>query len=385
MTKESHTLREIRQQPSLWKKAVVEFATEATKMDEFLQHIQDKHDHVRVIFTGAGTSAFVGETVYPSTGVDIRKRGWVAETVSTTNLTSTPYSFLDPDTPTILVSFARSGNSPESIAAVELAESIVKDFYEITITCNRDGALAQREKTADSQLVILLPDEANDKGLAMTSSFSTMLLAAVYLFTEDKTRFAKQVDTIAEFGEKMLAETNIQIPELLKEPISRAVYLGSGVFEGLSRESSLKCLELTGGSVATMFDTPLGFRHGPKSFLNEETMVVLYLSNHSYTRKYDMDMLKELHATEGRGPIVVISEVDDREIANVSDYQFVLSNQDRSQLDDIGLTFANVIFAQSFAYEKSIHSGLSPDNPSPTGVINRVVQGVTIYPFEEGK
>src|SRR5699024_9142960 len=123
-----------------------------------------------------------------------------------------------------------------------------------------------------------------------------------------------------------------------------------------------------------MFDTPLGFRHGPKSFLNEEAMIVVYLSNHSYTRKYDMDMLKELHATEGRGPIVVISEVDYPEVVDVSDYQFVLSKQDTPQLEDIGLTFANVIFAQSFAYEKSIHSGLSPDNPSPTGVINRVVQ-----------
>jgi len=157
------------------------------------------------------------------------------------------------------------------------------------------------------------------------------------------------------------------------------VYLGSGVFEGLSRESALKFLELTSGKYPTMFDTTLGFRHGPKSILDANTMVVVYLSNNEYTRKYDLDMLKELHAEQERGAIVAISGIEDPEVAEYSDYQI---NVPLSNEEDMLLAFPNVIFAQSFAYEKSLSSGLSPDNPSPTGVINRVVQGVQIYPFE---
>ncbi|MBS4206895.1 SIS domain-containing protein [Bacillus sp. FJAT-50079] len=379
----SHTIREIEQQPALWVKAVKQFATEKAKMEAFLGNLEKKHENIRVIFTGAGTSAFIGETIYPSVRQSIRNRGWEAECISTTNLTAAPYLYLDAQIPTIMVSFARSGNSPESVAAVELAEQIVKDFYEITITCNHDGALAKRERTEEEQLVLLLPDEANDKGLAMTSSYSTMMLTALYLFSEKKEQFEQLVERIADAGEKMLKASKEIIPSLVKESISRLVYLGSGVFEGLSRESSLKCLELTGGSISTMYDTPLGFRHGPKSILNKEAMVVVFLSNDSYTRKYDLDILKELYEEKNRGPLVAISEYVDSDVSEYCDTTLTISaNQ---SLDDMSLAFSYVIFAQLFAYEKSLHGGISPDNPSPDGVINRVVQGVQIYPYHEEK
>ncbi|MCR2821250.1 SIS domain-containing protein [Lederbergia panacisoli] len=378
----SHTMREIEQQPALWVKAVEQFSTEKEKIELFLQAIDEKHAQTRVIFTGAGTSAFIGETIYPYVRGAIRERGWEAETISTTNLTSSPFSFLDKNIPTIMVSFARSGNSPESVAAVELAEKMINDFYEITITCNSEGALAKRKREKDEQLVLILPEEANDKGLAMTSSYSTMMLTAIYLFSKNKDEFVQKVKEIAKAGEEVLSTCKKLIPELVKLPISKLVYLGSGVFEGLSRESALKFLELTSGNYPTMFDTTLGFRHGPKSILDQETMIVVYLSNNGYTRKYDIDMLKELYAEEARGPLVAISGQEDPEVAKYSDYQM---NVPLSAEEDMLLAFPNIIFAQMLAYEKSLHSGLSPDNPSPTGVINRVVQGVQIYPFEEEK
>ncbi|MBW8348525.1 SIS domain-containing protein [Bacillus sp. IITD106] len=375
----SHTKREIEQQPSLWVKAIEQFSSEKEKIEQFLQAIQSKQGHARVIFTGAGTSAFIGETIYPYIRREIRDRGWEVDTISTTNLTSSPFSFLDKNIPTIMVSFARSGNSPESVAAVELAEKLVDDFYEITITCNREGELAKRKRGTDEQLVLILPEEANDKGLAMTSSYSTMMLTALYLFSKNKDTFAQKVQEVAHAGEEMIAACKNVIPQLVKLPIHKLVYLGSGVFEGLSRESALKFLELTSGKYPTMFDTTLGFRHGPKSILDKNTMVVVYVSNHEYTRKYDLDMLKELFTEQERGPLVAISGLEDPEVENYSDYQI---NVPLSKEEDIMLTFPNIIFAQTLAYEKSLSSGLSPDNPSPTGVINRVVQGVKIYPFQ---
>lgn len=381
--KQSHTRREIEQQPGLWLKAIEQFKSEKARMDQFLQSIQEKHERARVIFTGAGTSAFIGETIFPYVRKAIRNRGWEAEAISTTNITATPHLFLDKEIPTVMVSFARSGNSPESIATVELAEQFVDHFYEITITCNRDGALAKRERSEEEQLVLLLPDEANDKGLAMTSSYSTMVLTALYLFSDDKEAFEKTIQEVATAGEEMLASSADLIPTLVEKEIAKLVYLGSGVYEGLSRESALKFLELTAGKYATMFDTTLGFRHGPKSFLDPKTMVVVYLSNHPYTRKYDLDMLKELYVTEDRGPLVAIYGKEDQEIREYSDYAIQVNVAD--ELDDVWRAFPYIIFAQLFAYEKSLHSGISPDNPSPKGVINRVVQGVQIYPFEEEK
>lgn len=379
--KNSHTRREIEQQPALWVKTVKQLAEERDRIESFFQQISEKHERVRVIFTGAGTSAFIGETIYPYVRQFIRKKGWEVEAISTTNITATPYYYLDKDIPTIMVSFARSGNSPESIQTVELGEQLLDHFYEVSITCNKDGALAKRERTPEEQLVIVLPEESNDKGLAMTSSYSTMVLTALYIFSDQKDEIEKLVEQVSKAGQAMLETCEELIPKLVEEDIAKLVYLGSGVYEGLSREAALKFLELTAGKYPTMFDTTLGFRHGPKSILDPKTMVVVYLSNHPYTRKYDMDMLKELYTTPERGPIVALTGIEDPEVAEYSDHHIVV----KEELDDIWRAFAYIIFAQMFAYKKSLHSGISPDNPSPTGVINRVVQGVILYPYEEEK
>lgn len=379
--KNSYTRREIEQQPALWVKTVKQLAEERDRIESFFQQISEKHERVRVIFTGAGTSAFIGETIYPYVRQFIRKKGWEVEAISTTNITATPYYYLDKDIPTIMVSFARSGNSPESIQTVELGEQLLDHFYEVSITCNKDGALAKRERTPEEQLVIVLPEESNDKGLAMTSSYSTMVLTALYIFSDQKDEIEKLVEQVSKAGQAMLETCEELIPKLVEEDIAKLVYLGSGVYEGLSREAALKFLELTAGKYPTMFDTTLGFRHGPKSILDPKTMVVVYLSNHPYTRKYDMDMLKELYTTPERGPIVALTGIEDPEVAEYSDHHIVV----KEELDDIWRAFAYIIFAQMFAYKKSLHSGISPDNPSPTGVINRVVQGVILYPYEEEK
>src|SRR5690606_23153512 len=227
---------------------------------------------------------------------------------------------------------------------------LVDDFYEITITCNREGELAKRKRGIDEQLVLILPEEANDKGLAMTSSYSTMMLTALYLFSKNKDTFAQKVQEVAHAGEEMIAACKNVIPQLVKLPIHKLVYLGSGVFEGLSRESALKFLELTSGKYPTMFDTTLGFRHGPKSILDKGTMVVVYVSNHEYTRKYDLDMLKELFTEQERGPLVAISGLEDPEVEKYSDHQI---NVPLSKEEDILLAFPYIIFAQTLAYEKS--------------------------------
>jgi tagatose-6-phosphate ketose/aldose isomerase len=378
-----HTTREITQQPRLWNETFEIMLDHQHQLNQFIKKMKDKHSEVRVILTGAGTSAFVGETILPFIRKLAVHQGMTLECIATTDLVSNPNLYFDRDIPTMIISFARSGNSPESLAAVRLGEQLVKDFYGITFTCNKGGLLANHTKEKDHHVVIYMPEEANDQGFAMTSSFTTMLLSVLLLFQGERIHtLEKVIEDISKAGEEMIEAAKQELVPFAALPFTKVVYLGSGVFQGLARESSLKLLELTGGTVSSFFDSSLGFRHGPKSILDQETMVFIYLSCDPYTRAYDMDILKELYREDNRGKVIAISSVKDDEAESHCDV--FLSAGLENVRDDIFLTFPYVIYAQLFAMYKSMDLGFSPDNPSPSGLVNRVVKGVTIYPYEGG-
>ena len=133
------TTREIEQQPQLWEETFDIYKDKKEEIQAFLDDIYKQVGKVKVIFTGAGTSAYVGNTVMPY----LRKHGdrskYDFEAIDTTKIVSTPEDYLEEDTPTLLVSFARSGNSPESVATVEIAKKIVKHLYQLAITCAPSG------------------------------------------------------------------------------------------------------------------------------------------------------------------------------------------------------------------------------------------------------
>ena len=158
----------------------------------------------------------------------------------------------------------------------------------------------------------------------------------------------------------------------------RFVYLGSGPLEGLAHESALKMLELTAGEVVTYFDSPLGFRHGPKSALDGDTLAVVYVSTDPYTRRYDLDIIAEIRAQLGQDAVVVIST---EPIPATHGPAFVLPGLDG--LDDARVALPYLVFAQYLALFTALERGKTPDNPFPSGEVNRVVQGVTIYPMTE--
>jgi tagatose-6-phosphate ketose/aldose isomerase len=262
------TTKEIAQQPDLWDEAYTTYTERKKDIEVFFEKLVKKHNNMRVIFTGAGTSAYVGATITPYLKGKVDENQWSLSDVPTTTLVSNPYQFLEEDIPTLLVSFARSGNSPESVASVELGEQIVKDFYQLTITCAKDGELAKRAKDDKNNLLLLMPELSNDQGFAMTGSFSCMTLTALLVFdtaTEDEK--AAYVKTIRKMGSSVVTRVS-EIQTVIDGDFDRIIYLGSGSLEGLTREVQLKVLELTAGKVVTAFDSSLGFRHGPKSFVN---------------------------------------------------------------------------------------------------------------------
>lgn len=368
----AHTTAEIAQQPEVWRQVGQRIDG---SMRDFTAPLMAEPG-TRVMLTGAGTSAFAGEVLAPGLRLALGRR---VEAVATTDLVATPRAHLAENVPTLLVSFARSGDSPESVAAVELADELLDDVHHVVLTCNADGRLAQRFTGREDARVLLMPEQANDQGFAMTSSFTGMTLAA--LLTLDPSAQTELPEHLATIAEQVLSPWDERGRELAARGYRRMVYLGSGSMKGLARESALKVLELTAGRVVAMGDSPLAFRHGPKSVLNDSTLVVMYLSNDSHTRAYDLDLLRELRQAQGDENVLAVSA--DRGDHVVGDPSWQLP--DAADLGDAALAIPAVLCAQLLALHSSLALGLTADNPFPSGEVNRVVQGVRIHSLHSGR
>ena len=371
------TTREIEQQPELWQQTWSIYQNNKTKITDFLNQINQKWGKVRVIFTGAGTSAYVGNTIMPYLQKNGERKKYDFEAIDTTKIVSTPEDYLAKDTPTILVSFARSGNSPESVATVELAKKLVTNLYQIAITCAPEGHLAQDLEGDPTGLVLLMPEKSLDQGFAMTGSFSCMSLMALLVFdtlTDEKKEHI--VNQIAQMGKSVIDREN-EIQSLVDIDFNRITYIGSGSLGGLAEETRLKILELTAGEVAALFDTSMGLRHGPKSFLDKKTIVFDFVSNNTYTRQYDLDILNEIKDDQIVPLVMAVGQ--EKEGQDFSGKSFMFA--EKELLPDAYLALPDVMFGQTIALLTSIKVNNKPDTPSPTGTVNRVVKGVTIHEF----
>jgi tagatose-6-phosphate ketose/aldose isomerase len=366
------TAREIAQQPGLWRRVAHDVSVRRALTEAFLGPLLARPD-LRIILTGAGTSAFAGELLATTLERELGRR---VDAIATTDLVSSPREHFAVDAPTLLVSFARSGDSPESLAATQLADRCLSECHHLVVTCNPDGELYRAHSAVDRSLVLTMPDGANDRGFAMTSSFTCMVLS-VLLTLNRPTAEATDVEALAAAGERVLAAGDPWCRELAARNYERIVYLGSGPLTALARESALKTLELTAGRVATWFDSPLGFRHGPKSVVDPRTLVVVYLSNDPYTRRYDEDMLSELREALPGGAVLAVGGRPGGDSAS-EDTELVTGAED---VEDVAASLTFVLVAQRLALHLSLELGLTPDNPFPDKQVNRVVQGVTIHPL----
>lgn len=378
-----YTAKEIQQQPKVWLETFTKFEENRKRYQDFIQSILKKHTQVKVLLAGAGTSAFAGDIT--AFALQRQYQGAVQfEAAATTDIVSNPDYFFFKDIPTVLVSFARSGNSPESIAAVELGEQIADSFYQVVITCNKDGELARRTEDDANSLSILMPDDAHDQGFAMTSSFTSMILLCYELFSHAPLS-KQQLELLAKCAENILDTITPAVEEILDIPMERIVYLGSGLLQHTAHEASLKMLELTGGEIAAVYESSLGFRHGPKSILNDQSAVVVFLSEDPYTRKYDLDIVKELAAEKSQLKLIVIGERYDKTVEELADWVLFVNQTESVIQNDFYNSLLYIIFPQVLALKKSAQLGVTPDNPSPSGSLNRVVQGVTIYDYSSNE
>ncbi|MCU7715885.1 SIS domain-containing protein, partial [Escherichia coli] len=271
-----------------------------------------------------------------------------------------------------------SGNSPESVAAVELANQFVPECYHLPITCNEAGALYQNAINSDNAFALLMPAETHDRGFAMTSSITTMMASCLAVFapeTINSQTFRDVADrcqailtSLGDFSEGVFGYA----------PWKRIVYLGSGGLQGAARESALKVLELTAGKLAAFYDSPTGFRHGPKSLVDNETLVVVFVSSHPYTRQYDLDLLAELRRDNQAMRVIAIA-AESTDIVAAGPHIILPPSR---HFIDVEQAFCFLMYAQTFALMQSLHMGNTPDTPSASGTVNRVVQGVIIHPWQ---
>lgn len=362
-----YTYTEILNQADTWLEVYDLYEKRKNDIENFLKKVGKD---CKVIFTGAGTSEYVGNIALDY----LKTHGeFEFESVATTDLVSAPYLHFEKNQKTLLVSFARSGNSPESLAAVKLGKEIVDDFYNLPITCAKEGKLAQALKDDENSYVFLEPEITNDKGFAMTNSFSSMLLATLLIF-DTKTQNKKEiVEKISKLGKEIYNNLE-EIENLVNFDFNRVVYLGSGPLGKLTKEARLKILELTAGQVATIWESSMGFRHGPKSFVDENTLVISFVSSNPYTRLYDLDILDEIANDKIAKKIIGISNSKLER-----DYELIF---EEDGLDDVYLCPAYIIIGQIIALVTSLRVGNTPDNPSRTHTVNRVVKGVTIHDYK---
>ncbi len=368
----THTAQEIYGQPQLWGKIYQQFREQQESLRHyFSRFLANPNGHI--VLTGAGSSAFIGESI-----ATVWQQGWhyPVRAVPTTDMVTHPANVLHSRTPLLLISFARSGNSPESLQTVSLAEQLVTTVYHFIITCNESGNLVRQSRLANKHTWIL-PPESNDRSLAMTGSFTGMALAGA--LAGDVFQGHLQEDSIRQLqraAEQLLVDYTPLFQEIAHQAFRRAVFLGSGPLLGIARESHLKLQELTDGQVMCQYDSFLGFRHGPRAVANEETLIVYLMSPDPYVRQYELDLMREVAALQlGRYRLAVTPvAVPDEWV----DAQVVLP----VHLPEVLWGLVSVLPAQLLGLFTSLQLGLSPDNPSRRGAISRVVQGVKLYAYQ---
>lgn len=371
------TIHEIYQQPETWKKTVDQIRGMSKEIKAFIANVTSQPDY-DIILTGAGTSEFVGNALFSYLN---RLTDYKIKSYGSTDLTPTPENFVSPHKPTLLISFGRSGDSPESIGAIQAVEAVNDNVYNLFITCNKDGALSKRAAVEGKRcLAIDLTPETLDQSFAMTSSFSNMYLACLLCFSIDNLDEAvKNAEDVIKAGDALVNHDWKQMLAVDEAfGYKRIVYLGTNTLKGIAQESALKMLELNAGVIPTMYDTPMGFRHGPKSIIDDDTLTVVYLSDGAYQRTYEMDLLREMSGQRKGNKIMTICNTPCEEAEKLSDFYYAFNTAAK---DNVYLGLDYVVCAQLIAVFRSLQNKFTPDNPCPTGEVNRVVKGVTLYPY----
>jgi tagatose-6-phosphate ketose/aldose isomerase len=378
-----YTPAEIAQQPSTWPSTFELFQKRRAEIRDFLRAagIQQEADLRPTVFlVGAGTSDYIGRSL-----TQLLRRLWQCEVIAvpSTDLLTNLQDWLVPGSRYLWISFSRSGESPEGIAVLQRALETHPDIHHLIVCCNAQGRMLRETLGCKQVLGIPLPDAVQDRGLAMTSSFSNMVIFGQCLANiANQNAFQSILDQLVESGKSFLQMAAESAAELARGPFKKACFVGSGPLKAVAKESALKLLELTSGKTQAMSESALGLRHGPMAALDDETLFVAFLSGEQTIQKYEIDLLEEI----GKKRLVKSRVVVCQSLVCQSPSPQIRANADQvlahntsGPLPDDYRPPLDVIFGQLLGLFFSMRWNLKPDNPSPSGAISRVVQNVLIH------
>lgn len=376
-----HTPGEIAQQPNTWAATFLRVQQQQVEIKSFLQLAGITPDHFEsgprpvVFLIGAGTSDYIGQAL-----MHLLRQKWRCEVVAvaSTDLLTGMEEYILRDQKYLWISFSRSGDSPEGVVTLEKALAEYPEIFHIVVSCNGEGRMVRAHRDDRRVFELLLDDAVNDRGLAMTSAFSNMVVCGqclAHLWSLQE--YERILHALMARGEEFLPAAADTAAALAQGPFTRACFIGASSLKAVSRESALKMLELTAGQIVTMSESTLGLRHGPMAALNEETLFVCFASSEGRRQQYEIDLLKEIGQKGVVRTRVAVGLNEESGIQGVAEH-FLLPGPQPS-IPDIYRPPLDVIFGQLLGLFFSIRCNLKPDRPSPTGVISRVVQNVTIH------
>ncbi|HEV2274424.1 MAG TPA: tagatose-6-phosphate ketose isomerase [Acidobacteriaceae bacterium] len=374
-----HTPREIAQQPETWLQT---WSLIRSRMEEIRSFLSSAGLHApprerpAVYLIGAGSSDYVGHCLHP-----LLRQKWQCEVlpVSSTDLLLDFSDRVLADRPYLWISFSRSGESPEGVAVLERALARHPRIAHLVICCNAAGRMSQLIEGRPNCLGIVLGSETNDQGLAMTSSFTNMMVAGHGLaHAWSIEEYSKILETMSEAAHAFLPVAAEFAQDFAAKEYRQACFVGSGALTGTAIESALKLLELTAGKVKTMAQGTLALRHGPMAALDQNTLFVSFLSNASARQRYEIDLLREVGQKKLAGDSLAVIGCGSPEPPRLESARVVLP-QHAWPVPDLYRPAIDILFGQLLGLFFSLAGGLSPDSPSPNGSISRVVHPIQIY------
>jgi tagatose-6-phosphate ketose/aldose isomerase len=371
------TPREIAQQPDTWKTTLRIFQEHQERICDFLDSagVRDSLEQRPVVMLiGAGTSDYIGHALEL-----LLRQKWGCEvsTVASTDLLPSLEEYVVPGRRYLWISFSRSGDSPEGVAVLEQAIQQYPCVAHLVVTCNAQAHMAKICEGSDHACVVVLDDAVNDRSLAMTSSFTNMVVMGQCLANAwSIEEYSGIVAHLVRAGHDLLLRAAEEAERIASKGFSRACFIGTGALASVAKESALKVLEMTAGHVQAMSETVLGLRHGPMAALDTQTLFLCFVSGDERRAKYASDLLCEIGEKGIVGERVAVGPASaEPEIAPYCDSYVAVSDD----IDDAYRPVVDVIFGQMLGLYCSVAHELKPDSPSPSGVINRVVQRFRIY------
>ena len=371
------TLREIGQQPDTWKSTLAIFLQQEGQITKFLEEVGLRETLERrptVVLVGAGTSDYIGQTL-----VLLLRRTWKCEVsaCASTDLLLNLQDYCVPGRPYLFISFSRSGDSPEGVAVLERAIHENPDIAHLIVTCNAEAKMIECCKRAVRSYAIVLDDAVNDRSLVMTSSFTNMIVMGHCLAHAWSTeQYIAVHEQLVDAARMLIEVASKQAERIASLSFERICFVGSGSLAGIAKEAALKVLEMTAGQVKTMSETLLGLRHGPMAALDTRTLLVCFIPSDPQCALYARDLLFEIGSKHIAAERIALGPVSDTaEIAECCEIYLPVEKE----IPDLYRPALDVIFGQLLGLHCSMVRGLKPDEPSPAGVISRVVQQFRIY------